>query len=155
MDDQTKQGEAQRAWIKSSSQMNRSKLPDFADRLSTANEARKAQSERAKALPNTLNKPRDGRSGKRSSRRATPRLTSAKRLRLRGKNARRQTGPQRKRRKPPLGIPPGAAMPSSRAATLIPSPKISPSSTRSPEGFNRRSRAFVSETLPRAGRFQR
>jgi len=30
--------------------MNRSKLPDFADRLSTANEARKAQSERAKAL---------------------------------------------------------------------------------------------------------
>jgi hypothetical protein len=30
--------------------MNRSKLPDFTDRLSTANEARKAQSERAKAL---------------------------------------------------------------------------------------------------------
>src|SRR4051795_8087236 len=30
--------------------MNRSKLPDFADRLSTANEARKAQLERAKAL---------------------------------------------------------------------------------------------------------
>jgi uncharacterized protein YaiL (DUF2058 family) len=30
--------------------MNRSKLPDFGDRLSTANEARKAQLERAKAL---------------------------------------------------------------------------------------------------------
>jgi hypothetical protein len=30
--------------------MNRSKLPDFGDRLSTANEAKKAQLERAKAL---------------------------------------------------------------------------------------------------------
>ena len=47
--------------------------------------------------------PRDGKSGKRSSRRATPGSPSAKRLRLRGKNARRQTGPQWKRRKPPLG----------------------------------------------------
>src|SRR3954466_5755346 len=54
-------------------------------------------------LPNAPSEPRDGRNGKRSSRRATSGSPSAKLLRLRGKNARRQTGPQRKPRKPPLG----------------------------------------------------